>query len=1000
MLPDSSDELDVGVRVQRPYQHQERRTSSPDPLDVIPPAHKPHAFETSDPPRHTLAMDGESTHRLRSKLQNKQKAAGADVVDVDADAEGEDGADPIQAASDFEPETGRHVTPHGTAMPRGNVRQKTQQIEMVVEHQKQRTQPPTIDLQTKVKAKSVKSQMRAKDQPFVTQPSSVAARVALKDPVATTSSGFTSKAKRKGKEAAPRRTTISLPLKQFAYGCHILGDDKDDPDPQWWLMYDSIRGALIVQHKVNPTQPTFVITRRLYSLFTYTEPSEGYPVIIQLVSTPDGWDRKKQDQGFQPGSGETSGNLTFKFLTHHANWANDDSYSDLVSALKTLINRVDVVRKEAAAACWHMVVAAAELWESSKVKDTKSASGGPSSRAIPVPARSRTTPKPISRTAEPNEEVPEKITRRSARLLQPSPGPEISIEPEPDAEPDELILVYPPTGAGGITINKSDLKRLGHGQYLNDTLIEFGLKYVLSLPLFQEHAKFLVSRLWLNNLRDTNPELAGQVHVFSSFFYKKLNVKSKEEGYQSVRKWTSKFDLFTKKYIIVPINEHFHWYFAIIHSPEHILAPPPPIDLESPPKPMTRKRKRESAVSETEAAKSTEIPAETTAPQEEVVPDSCPPSPTQKPTTPSADSDGEGEVAMLLEPTRSCTITDETRPPHTTDSVMSDDTDSRSSAADVGVVQEIHDVELLYPSSPSRPEPMDVDEPAPHPEAFDDVEIVDDVQTIDDGSDTSGVASTSALRESKDAVQEEAITDSVAPSSFYGSAPSKKGKERERVAPLELDEEQLEETDEPVVSDTSGSEHPTTHIFTFDSLGTKHPQVIKTLAKYLQMEAKDKKGLEHTSPVRGKAALIPSQPNFCDCGVYLLYFVRTFMQDPDRFTQLIVTRTRDYSSSRREADWGHHTVIEPLRAELSDSIGTLSDVWKKERETKEEQRKKDAEAEGKTGSTSAVSAVDSSDEEIIVGEVKQPSPKSKGKARGRQKAVAGNDDMRPAERLR
>ena len=30
---------------------------------------------------------------------------------------------------------------------------------------------------------------------------------------------------------------------------------------------------------------------------------------------------------------------------------------------------------------------------------------------------------------------------------------------------------------------------------------------------------------------------------------------SKEEGYKSVRKWTTKVDLFSKKYIVVPINE-------------------------------------------------------------------------------------------------------------------------------------------------------------------------------------------------------------------------------------------------------------------------------------------------------------------------------------------------------------------------------------------------------------------------------------------------------------
>jgi Ulp1 family protease len=34
-----------------------------------------------------------------------------------------------------------------------------------------------------------------------------------------------------------------------------------------------------------------------------------------------------------------------------------------------------------------------------------------------------------------------------------------------------------------------------------------------------------------------------------------ISPSSLEEGYKSVRKWTSKVDLFKKKYIIVPINE-------------------------------------------------------------------------------------------------------------------------------------------------------------------------------------------------------------------------------------------------------------------------------------------------------------------------------------------------------------------------------------------------------------------------------------------------------------
>jgi hypothetical protein len=33
------------------------------------------------------------------------------------------------------------------------------------------------------------------------------------------------------------------------------------------------------------------------------------------------------------------------------------------------------------------------------------------------------------------------------------------------------------------------------------------------------------SRFWLRNLEETDPELAKQIHVFSSFFYKQLNKK-------------------------------------------------------------------------------------------------------------------------------------------------------------------------------------------------------------------------------------------------------------------------------------------------------------------------------------------------------------------------------------------------------------------------------------------------------------------------------------------
>ncbi|RDX50208.1 hypothetical protein OH76DRAFT_1332369, partial [Lentinus brumalis] len=119
-------------------------------------------------------------------------------------------------------------------------------------------------------------------------------------------------------------------------------------------------------------------------------------------------------------------------------------------------------------------------------------------------------------------------TRQSARSTRASPSPDL----------DELVLVYPFFGTGAVNVTRGDLKRLDPGQYLNDTIIEFGLK------------------VWLEELRKDQPELAEQVHVFNSFFYKKLVTKKNvADTYASVRKWTSKVDIFSKKYIIVPINE-------------------------------------------------------------------------------------------------------------------------------------------------------------------------------------------------------------------------------------------------------------------------------------------------------------------------------------------------------------------------------------------------------------------------------------------------------------
>ena len=85
------------------------------------------------------------------------------------------------------------------------------------------------------------------------------------------------------------------------------------------------------------------------------------------------------------------------------------------------------------------------------------------------------------------------------------------------------VAVYPPSGRGAVNLTNGDVARLRPGEFLNDTLIEFGLRYAPSS--FSASLPQLSFRYWHEKLTGTNPELAKQVHVFNSFFYKKLSHK-------------------------------------------------------------------------------------------------------------------------------------------------------------------------------------------------------------------------------------------------------------------------------------------------------------------------------------------------------------------------------------------------------------------------------------------------------------------------------------------
>ncbi|XP_011878118.1 PREDICTED: uncharacterized protein LOC105567668, partial [Vollenhovia emeryi] len=124
----------------------------------------------------------------------------------------------------------------------------------------------------------------------------------------------------------------------------------------------------------------------------------------------------------------------------------------------------------------------------------------------------------------------------------------------------QTITVYPPPPAkGGIAINTEDYVCLAEDQFLNDVIIDFYLKY-LTLEVLSESDQH-------------------RTHVFSSYFYKRLTSPHAQAAestvpmtpaakrHARVQKWTKNVNIFEKDFIIIPINEHAHWFLAIICFP-------------------------------------------------------------------------------------------------------------------------------------------------------------------------------------------------------------------------------------------------------------------------------------------------------------------------------------------------------------------------------------------------------------------------------------------------
>lgn len=125
--------------------------------------------------------------------------------------------------------------------------------------------------------------------------------------------------------------------------------------------------------------------------------------------------------------------------------------------------------------------------------------------------------------------------------------------PFPEFEPFE-DFIYPEGDTDAVPISKRDVDLLEPDTFLNDTLIDFYIKYLKDKIQLDKRQKY---------------------HFFNSFFFRKLADLEKyppgtfdgRAAFLRVRKWTKKVNLFEKDFIFIPVNHNYHWSLLLICHP-------------------------------------------------------------------------------------------------------------------------------------------------------------------------------------------------------------------------------------------------------------------------------------------------------------------------------------------------------------------------------------------------------------------------------------------------
>ncbi|KAJ1973494.1 hypothetical protein H4R34_005058, partial [Dimargaris verticillata] len=388
----------------------------------------------------------------------------------------------------------------------------------------------------------------------------------------------------------------------------------------------------------------------------------------------------------------------------------------------------------------------------------------------------------------------------------------------------QRLFIYPFSGVKSVTVTTHDLYRLNDGEYLNDSVIEFYLKYL------QER------------LVATNPELAADVHIFNTFFYPQLVARSNRMGlnllislnpyfnmcaffrigqillalvgslatecYDRVKSWTSKVDIFKKRFIIIPIHDRAHWFLALIVNPGLMVSEA--VDGESTPS----------------ASSSSPMP----------------------PTTADSTQESHEATATPLRRTRS----------HV-----------QVSSTEVSPSRERIDVNLTNLTG------MPTESPSllPVPDFSVDASIGDSIK-----------------RRYEKKLRSELKRHSRSPRKLHN------------------------------VFNSSG-------IFILDSLGLHHPMVFRILNSYLRLEAETKQKTVVVPKLQGAYAKVPLQTNHCDCGVFVLEYVETFLREPTFYLEVMMNRLGGRNA------WFQASIIRQKRQTIHKTIVDLAKRYQQHQAT-------------------------------------------------------------------